>query len=58
MKLRRYNPTIGHKFMRTDAVMVPAPKGDYVDYEEAQRAIEKLEAKVQKLTRAREQQNG
>ena len=64
-KLKRYKPTIGHQFMRTDAVMVPATKGGYVDYEEALAVINRLERKVKSLKTQpdasnsnREQQNG
>lgn len=64
-KLKRWKPSLGHAFMRTDPVMVVSPKGGYVDYEEAQAAIARLERKLKRMqtqpdghTTGREVQHG
>lgn len=64
-KLKRWKPSLGHAFMRTDPVMVASPQGGYVDYNDAQAAIARLERKLAQLqsqpdgrTTGREVQHG
>lgn len=48
-KLQRYKPTLGHEYMRSEPTMVPAPKGGYVDYDEALAIINRLERKLKQV---------